>query len=117
MRCARKLTDLGAVVKRVEYRNAEGKFECDCAALWGADLFLIECKAYTLPQPSASDLFFFRAKQQDAAHQIKRISRHFREDPSILERAFGQKLDVSRTTLCVINLALLDNCEQAGEVL
>ena len=100
-----EFADLGAVVKRVEYRNAEGRLECDGAALWGRDLFLIECKAFTLPQPSGSDLFFFLAKQEDAANQIKRISRHFTEDPSILERAFGHTLDVSRTILGVINLA------------
>jgi hypothetical protein len=100
-----EIAELGAEVKRVEYRNAEGTFECDAAVIWGSDLFLIECKAYTLPQSSGSDLFFFRVKQEDAANQIKRIGRHFREDPTILERAFGRKLDVSRTTLCVMNMA------------
>lgn len=101
----REFAELGAAVKRIEYRNAEGKFECDGAVLWGRHLFLIECKAYTLPQPSGADLFFFRAKQRQAAEQIRRINRHFEENPSILEKAFGHKLDVSRTTLCVVNIA------------
>jgi hypothetical protein len=96
---------LGATARKVEYRNSEGSFECDAAVLWGQDLFLVECKAYTLPQDSASDLFFFRMKQEEAANQIRRIARHIKEDPSIVARAFGPDTDVSRTTLCVINLA------------
>jgi len=100
-----EFAELGAVVKRIKYHNGEGNFDCDGAVLWGKELFLIECKAYTLPQPSGADLFFFRAKQEEAAEQIRRINRHFGEDPSILEKAFGHKLDVSRTTLCVVNLA------------
>jgi len=100
-----EFADLGAVAKRIEYRNVEGNFECDGAVLWGRNLFLVECKAYTLPQPSGADIFFFKAKQEEAANQIRRISRHFLEDPSILEKAFGHELDVSSTTLCVMNLA------------
>ena len=81
--------ECGAVPKRLQYRNSEGNFECDAAVLWGEYLFLAECKAYSLPTPSASDLFFFAVKQKDAAAQISRIANHLTQDPSILEKSFG----------------------------
>jgi hypothetical protein len=96
---------LGGIPKRIEYRNKEGKFECDAAVLWNNALLLVECKAYTLPQTSASDLFLFRLRQEEAADQIRRIARHIAEDPSIIERAFGRNLDGLHVTLCVLNLA------------
>jgi len=96
---------VGATARRIEYRNAEGKFECDAAVLWGKDLFLVECKAYTLPQASASDLFFFRLKQEEAKEQVRRIARHITLDPSIIGKSFGHDLESLRTTMCVLNLA------------
>jgi hypothetical protein len=96
---------LGGTVKRIEYSNFEGKFECDSAVLWNRDLFLIESKGYILPQPSGSDLYFFRRKQEEAADQIRRIARHLADDLTILERAYGHPLELARTTLCVMNLA------------
>ncbi len=96
--------EMGATARRIEYRNAEGDFECDAAVLWDRDLFLIECKAYTLPQPSPSNLFYFRLKQQEAAEQIRRIARHLAQDPSIIAKAFGPGAEVLRATTCVLNL-------------
>ncbi len=108
-----EFAELGSEVKRIIYRNAEGKFECDAAVLWGTDLFLVECKAYTLPRQSGGDLFFFRMKQEQAAEQVRRIDRHLAGDPSILEKAFGHKVEVSRTTLCVLNMAP-SGCRRVG---
>jgi hypothetical protein len=96
---------LGGTAKSIEYRNSEGKFECDSAVLWNHDLFLIESKAYVLPQASGSDLYFFRCKQEEAADQIRRIARHLADDPTILERTYGHPIELARTTLCVMNLA------------
>jgi len=98
-------TDLGATSKRVQYETTEGRFECDAVVVWDRELLLVECKAYTLPQSSGSDLYYFRQRQREAADQISRIERHFNEDPTILQNAFGRTLDVSRTTTCVMNLA------------
>jgi hypothetical protein len=97
--------ELGAIAKRIEYSNAEGNFECDAAVLWGRELFLVECKAYTLPQTSPSDMFFFCLRQAEAGEQIKRIARHLARDPSIIAKAFGRDIEAVRTTTCVLNLA------------
>ena len=96
---------LGATAKRIEYSNAEGNFECDAAVLWSQDLFLVECKAYTLPQGSASDLFFFQLRQEEAGEQIRRVARHFAQDATIIGKAFGPNFAALRTTICVLNLA------------
>jgi hypothetical protein len=100
-----KLAQLGADVKTFRYTVDGVTYECDAAALWGSVLFLAECKANVLPQPSAEDLFFYRLKQKEATGQIERIARHCSADPTILERHFGDLARIETIVLVVVNQA------------
>ena len=96
---------LGAEVKTFRYTVDGVTYECDAAALWEKVLFLAECKANVLPQPSAEDLFFYRIKEKEATSQIERIARHCSANPSILERHFGDLDRIETIVLVVINQA------------
>lgn len=66
-------------------------------------LFLNECKAYVLPQPSPEDIHFFQIKQQEAVDQIARVAKHLSDDPTILKKHFPEAATAEDTVLCVIN--------------
>jgi hypothetical protein len=94
---------LGAKTKQFKYRVGSETFECDAAALWSNILFLNECKAYVLPQPSAEDIHFFQIKLQEAVDQIARVAKHLLDDPTILKTHFAEASTAEETVLCVIN--------------
>lgn len=96
---------LGAKTKQFKYRVGSETFECDIAVLWSGVLFLFECKAYVLPQPSAEDIYFFKTKQQEAVDQIARIAQHFKVDPGIVAKHFPEAESANETVLCVLNQA------------
>ena len=96
---------LGGTTKQFKYRVGSETFECDIAVLWFGVLFLCECKAYVLPQPSAEDIYFFKTKQQEAVHQIARIAQHFKVNPAIVAKHFPEAESANETVPCVLNQA------------
>jgi hypothetical protein len=100
-----RFAQLGAEVKTFKYTVDGVTYECDAAALWQNTLFLAECKANVLPQPSAEDLFFYHHKQKEATRQIERIAMHCAANPGILQTQFGELDRIETIILVVINQA------------
>jgi hypothetical protein len=100
-----RFAQLGAEVKTFKYTVDGVTYECDAAALWQNTLFLTECKANVLPQPSAEDLFFYHHKQTEAIRQIERIAMHCAANPAILKTHFGELDRIETIVLVVVNQA------------
>ncbi|WP_263377359.1 hypothetical protein [Granulicella paludicola] len=86
-----------------KYKIGDETFDCDAAVLWDGQLFLFECKNYSLPVGRASDDFFFIKKLEAAARQIRRISKQLQEDPEPLRKHLGKNASWEKVHLVVLN--------------
>lgn len=86
-----------------KYKVGDEIFDCDAAVLWDDQLFIFECKNYSLPVGRASDDFFFVKKLEAAASQVRRIAQQFTDDPSLLRRHLGKNASWTKVHLVVLN--------------
>ena len=86
-----------------KYKLGDQKFDCDAAVLWDEQLFIFECKNYSLPTGRASEDFYFIKKLDAAATQVRRIGQQLTDDPSILKKHLGEKAHWSKVHLVVLN--------------
>lgn len=86
-----------------KYKLDGQQFDCDAAVLWNDQLFLFECKNFSLPTGRASDDYFFMKKLEEAEDQIRRIGEQLTENPNILRQHFGKGAHWETVHLVLLN--------------
>ncbi len=86
-----------------KYKLDGQQFDCDAAVLWDDQLFLFECKNFSLPTGRASDDYFFMKKLEEAEDQIRRIGKQLTENPHILRQYFGKEAHWETVHLVLLN--------------
>jgi hypothetical protein len=86
-----------------KYKLDGYQFDCDAAVLWDNQLFLFECKNFSLPTGRASDDYFFMKKLEEAEEQIRRIGEQLTENPDILRQYFGKESHWEAVHLVLLN--------------
>jgi hypothetical protein len=86
-----------------KYKVGEETFDCDAAVLWDGQLFIFECKNYSLPVGRASDDFYFLKKLDAATEQVIRIGQQLTDDPNILRKHLGKDAKWSKVHLVILN--------------
>ena len=82
--------DAGIPAASFKFKIDDVTYDCDVAVLWDDELFIFECKNYSLPNDDPAERFYFWQKQVEALDQVQRIARDLAANPEIVKQHFGE---------------------------
>lgn len=80
----------GLNARSFRYKIGQVGYDCDVALLWEENLFVFECKNYSLPTDDPADRLFFWKRQVEAMQQVERIASDLSGNPDIIRKHFGK---------------------------
>jgi hypothetical protein len=83
------LQEAGLHAVGFKYEVDDISYDCDAAFVWDDQLFVLECKNYSLPMGGPSDEYFFQKKLAEAASQVMRIAKQLEDDPPLVQKHLG----------------------------